>query len=421
MSGVLKMRGGALLSGAGRAGPRRLAVIALSGTAIATLVVVVALSGHHTPPVSRDARMKPVDPLPGGLHSTPEMNALSYEADTQQAQAALKRGESYTPPLAPSVPMFPAPIVPDQTMPPPTPAPVQPARQPHAVAPVRVVMPGEVVDKPPPSAQATPPKIIPVQAVVDPKAVENYNRQIGDLFSQWGGRLPRTDVVLPPRDPATDPNSADPPGGAGSATSARQAAVTTPASLRSDESAGRVLVPAGRGVFAHPILALSSDQSSPVVMQADSGPIAGDRMIGSFSKQGDRLVIHIDRIIHQGEEISADGVVTAPDTMEAGVASKIDQHYAERFILPAAAAFVAGLGQALATTSNSTAVLSPFGGATTTTNLNFRQQLGVAAGAAGQQIGNTLNQQAPKGPTISLEAIVSVGVMFLSNVVDKRA
>ena len=96
----------ALLSGAGRAGPRRLAVIALSGTAIATLVVVVALSGHHTPPVSRDARMKPVDPLPGGLHSTPEMNALNYEADTQQAQAALKRGESYTPPLAPSVPMF---------------------------------------------------------------------------------------------------------------------------------------------------------------------------------------------------------------------------------------------------------------------------------------------------------------------------
>ena len=109
MSGVLKMRGGALLSGAGRAGPRRLAVIALSGTAIVALVVAVALSGHQALPVSRDARMKPVDPLPGGLHSTPEMNALGYEADTQQAQAALKRGESYTPPLAPSVPMFPSP------------------------------------------------------------------------------------------------------------------------------------------------------------------------------------------------------------------------------------------------------------------------------------------------------------------------
>jgi len=284
---------------------------------------------------------------------------------------------------------------------------------------VRVVMPQEVVETPTPTA--APAQVIPVQAVVDPKAVEAYNKQIGDLFSQWGGRLPRTEMVLPPSERADDPNAADPSGNTGTGTTARSAPAATPASLRSDEQTGRVLVPAGRGVFAHPILALSSDQSSPVVMQADSGPIAGDRMIGSFSKQADRLVIHIDRIIHQGQEISADGVVTAPDTMEAAVASKIDQHYAERFILPAAAAFVAGLGQALATTSNTTAVLSPFGGATTSTNLNFHQQLGVAAGVAAQQIGNTLNAQAPKGPTISLEANVSVGVMFLSNVVDKRS
>ena len=46
----------------------------------------------------------------------------------------------------------------------------------------------------------------------------------------------------------------------------------------------------------------------------------------------------------------------------------------------------------------------------------------MAAGAAAQQIGNTLNAQAaPKGPTISLEANVSVGVMFLSNVVIHRS
>ena len=157
MSGVLKMRGGALLSSAGRAGPRRLAVIAMSGTAIVALVVVVALSGHKAVPVSQDARMKPVDPLPGGLHSTPEMNALGFEADTQQAQAALKRGESYTPALAPSVPMFPSPPAPDLTTPVPTPAPPpQPVRQPHAVAPMRVVMPQEVVEMPTPTAAPAP-------------------------------------------------------------------------------------------------------------------------------------------------------------------------------------------------------------------------------------------------------------------------
>ena len=90
------------------------------------------------------------------------------------------------------------------------------------------------------------------------------------------------------------------------------------------------------------------------------------------------------------------------------------------FALPAAAAFVAGLGQALATTSNTAAVLSPFGGVATTTHLNLSQQLGVAAGAAANQIGSTLNQAAPKGSTVTLAANVSVGVMFLSNVVSHR-
>jgi intracellular multiplication protein IcmE len=177
-----------------------------------------------------------------------------------------------------------------------------------------------------------------------------------------------------------------------------------------------VLIPAGRGVYAHPILALSSDQSTPAVFQADSGPIAGDRMLGSFSKENDRLVVRIATIIHQGQAIGAVGMVIAPETMEASVATGVDQHYLARFVLPAAAAFVQGLGQAIETTSNTTAVLSPLGGATTVTSLNLPKQLGVAAGVAASNIGSTLNQAAPKGPTITLDANVSVGVIFLTNV-----
>jgi intracellular multiplication protein IcmE len=164
------------------------------------------------------------------------------------------------------------------------------------------------------------------------------------------------------------------------------------------------------------VLALNSDETSPVIMQADSGPIAGDRMVGSFERENERLIIHINSVIHQGQTISCDGVVIAPDTMEASVASGVDEHYLSRVILPAAAAFVQGLGQALATTSNTVSVLSPLGGATTATNLNFHQQLGVAAGTAGAEVGAFLNQAAPKGPTVTLDANVGVGVMFLTDV-----
>lgn len=409
-----------ILNSTGAAGPRRLAVIILVSALTLVGIVAVAVSGREPPKTSQDARLTKMDPLPGGLHSTPEQDALALVATDKAAKAALGKGVSYTPPMAPSQPADPLPPPPDP-QPAPRPAaphvpvfvgrPVRPSRvPPSATAQSEFPAPAKSTDTAP---QMRP---MPVAAAVDPQAQEAYNRKIGDLFSQWGGRVPRTDVILP----QSQADSADPPGNTGSSSRAlntrgNSAAVPLPVSNR-DADAGTILVPAGRGIHAHPVLALNSEQSSPAIFQADSGPLAGDRMIGTFSKQQDRLVIHISSIAHNGEDIGADGVVIAPDTMEASVASKVEQNYAARFILPAAAAFVAGLGQAIATTSNTAAVLSPFGGVTTQSRLNLPQQLGIAAGAASQQIGAALNQQAPKGPTISLEANVSVGVIFLTNV-----
>ena len=410
------------LSPAGRAGPRRLAVIGVVGLVVVGLVVAVVMSGHQAPPLSQDARMKSVDPLPGGLHGTPEQSALARVADTRHAEVAMADGNSFTPPLAPSVPVAPAPQ--DQG---PGARRAESPPQPHFVTRPAPTPPVASVASPiafPPPADPTPapadaapaPQVRPIQlTATDPRQTEAYSKEIGDLFSQWGGRAPETTVILPPKEPPADS------GGEGQSAPATATSTTraTPVSATVHE-APEVLIPAGRGIYAHPILALSSDQTSPVVLQADSGPIAGDRMIGSFSRENDRLIIRVHTIIHDNQDIGCDGVVVAPDRMEASVATGVDEHYLTRFILPAAAAFIQGLGQALATTSNTTAVLSPFGGATTSTNLNFRQQLGVAAGVAAGQIGATLNQEAPKGPTVTLDANVAVGVMFLSNVTLPR-
>ena len=423
---ALKVRGfvsGRMFNGSGSAGPRRLVILSVSSLAVLALIVVVVATGRHAPSNSRDARMKHVDPLPGGLYSTPEQDALARTADNAQAQSSLERGVSFTPPMAPSVLVLPAPPQVEKVAPPDSarPRPVFAGRPaPPKPVPIPVAFPAALTPDPPAKALAEPqPPPIRLAEAGDPKAEEAYSKQIGDLFSQWGGRTPRTDIVLPPSEEdgagaAAEGSEGRTPAGATS----RKAAPVLAAPHAADPA--EILVPAGRGVYAHPILAVNSDASSPVVLQADSGPIAGDRMIGTFAKQADRLVIRINTVIHQGQSIGTDGVVVAPETMEAGVASDVDQHYLARFILPAAAAFVQGLGQAIATTSNTAAVLSPFGGAAYTTHLNLNQQLGVAAGAAAGQIGAALNQAAPKGPTVSLEANVSVGVMFLSNVAMHR-
>jgi intracellular multiplication protein IcmE len=407
-------------SGAGRAGPRRLLIIGVSGLALAAGLVAITLDGKSKPLVSYDARMQPVDANPGGLNSNQEQNALALDANDTAANAALRKGASYTPPLAASVP-----VVNDTPEFPPSAASAAPLPAQHFVQPAPPPPPAPPVVQqvdapvfPPPLPGTSDPQPQGVQTADsggNPQQTA-YTSAINGLFSQWNGRPPTTDVVLPPP-PQSDPAST---GQASNAGSAGQSGSSASPSVAADPdpaaSTTHVIVPAGRGIFAHPILALSSDETSPVVLQADSGPIAGDRMIGNFSRENDRLIINVYQIIHNGQPIACSGVVIAPDTMEAAVASGVDQHYISRFLLPAAAAFVEGLGNAIATTSNTTQVLSPLGGATSTTNLNFHQQLGVATGVAAAQIGSTLAQEAPKGPTITLAANVAVGVMFLSDV-----
>jgi intracellular multiplication protein IcmE len=408
-------------SGAGRAGPRRLLIIGISGLALVAGLVAITLDGKSKPLVSYDARMQAVDANPAGLNSNQEQNALALDANDTAANAALRKGASYTPPFAASTP-----VVTDTPVFPPSAASPAPLPTPHFVQPAPPTPPPppmvQQVDAPvfpPPLPGTSDPQSPGVQTADsggDPQQT-SYTAAINGLFSQWNGRPPTTDVVLPPAPRQSDPA---PTGAASNAGLTGQTGTSASPSVAADPdpaaSATHVIIPAGRGIFAHPILALSSDETGPVVLQADSGPIAGDRMIGNFSRENDRLIINVYQIIHNGQPISCSGVVIAPDTMQAAVASGVDQHYIARFLLPAAAAFVEGLGNAIATTSNTTQVLSPLGGATSTTNLNFHQQLGVATGVAAAQIGSTLAQDAPKGPTITLDANVAVGVMFISDV-----
>ena len=170
--------------------------------------VFVALSGRTVPTVSRDARLEAIDPLPGGLHSTPEQDALSLSVTDEQAARAMQKGVSYTPAMAPSQPAQP---LPPPVQPAPSPAPAlvpqtprfvgRPARPaPRVVAPVVAegfpppVQPAIIDTTPEPQLRPTPVAATPAETQAQQQA---YSNQINNLFSQWGGRMPRTDVVLP--------------------------------------------------------------------------------------------------------------------------------------------------------------------------------------------------------------------------------
>jgi intracellular multiplication protein IcmE len=360
--------------------------------------------------------MKPGNLLPGGLQGTPAQDALQKEDSQEKAKAAEAAHKSYTPPIPSSTAFngalptevgMGAPVAPDV----PAARPMPPAPAIVTPAPPTYTPPEHAVfDRPAGENEISGARFTKVAAGDEgdetseegKSARQQRQKAIGDLVNSWTSRPPQTTVVIEP-------------------TSLKQGADDPPAKVGgkgadSGVTGGRVLVPAGRGVYAHTVVAVDSDTNGPIVLEADTGPISGDRMIGTFSKSGiDRLIVKVETVEHRGAPLEANGVVIAPDSMETAVASSIDEHYVERFVLPAAAAFMSGLGQAVAL-GNSTSTVSPFGSTTSTIGpLTFKQEALVAAGASATAVSTALNAETPKGPTVHLAANVSVGVMFLSN------
>ncbi|GBR20292.1 DotG protein [Asaia spathodeae NBRC 105894] len=176
-----------------------------------------------------------------------------------------------------------------------------------------------------------------------------------------------------------------------------------------------MLLRGGRGIYGHAVLTVNSDLGSDVLLEADSGPFAGARMTGTFTMQSDLLVIKITKLmIDDNPPIAVNAFVVAPDSGESGVATQINEHLVTRVALPAAAAFVQGLGTALQ--NNNTQSYTAGLGLTSFTHYTLPQQLGMAAGAVGQNLGQFLQKQTPQKATAKLTQGAAVGIVFLEPV-----
>jgi len=387
------LAGKRLFNEAGRGGSGRLVAIALMGAGMIAAVIVISVIRSRAPVESFVAKMPPVNPLPGGPQGDAAQDALLVRHAREEADKAARNHESYTSPIPASTPLKVLEPGADE-------------KPKEEQAPVEDTRGPEIVPVPAPPPEFTPPeKPAKIEHVAAPSDDPEMKKAMADLFSQWQGGPPRTEMV------------------GGEITPAR-AAVDGSGSGSHDHvdpgvhaGRGKLLVPAGRGIYAHTIVAVDSDTNGPVILEADSSVLAGDRMIGMFSKNDrDRLIVRVSQIEHRGQTLDVRGILIAPDTMEEAVATSVDPHFLERWALPSAAAFMEGLGQAVAL-SNSTTAFTPFGGTVTSYGpLNFKQQAEIAGGMAAQQIGQTLVQDMPKGPTVKLAANAIVGVMFLSDV-----
>ena len=169
----------------------------------------------------------------------------------------------------------------------------------------------------------------------------------------------------------------------------------------------------GHTVLANTVDAdTSGSRNMPVLVQMDTGPLAGYRLEGSIEKHEDSLSVPINTLFGpDGRKIPVDALLVSPQTQETTVACDVNHHYFARIGVPALVGAVQGLGQA-ALLSGSTFAASPYGSYGSYRSFSPEQIAGMAAGGAANGVQGVLRDALPKGSTIELCPDAAGGNLF---------
>lgn len=197
-----------------------------------------------------------------------------------------------------------------------------------------------------------------------------------------------------------------------SAQGAVGAAVTAGASTATE---AEVLQEAGQIEYAQLLIEANTDSPGPVLAELASGRMAGSRMIGSFASTEDYLTLNFHTVVVDGVALSTNAIAIDPGTSRPGMVTEIDRKYFQRIILPAAAAFIQGMGGAIAE-SGSTTVSAGQGTTVSSSNdLNTKQEFFKGIEKVADKVGEVLERQQTR-PMLRLAAGTHLGVLFLSTV-----
>lgn len=186
------------------------------------------------------------------------------------------------------------------------------------------------------------------------------------------------------------------------------------------------IIKAGDIVFAVLTTGVNSDEPSPVMATILSGPLKGGKLVGSIQKTADLpgtngptkviLNFNVMSIPSAPASVPVNAVAIDPDTARTALASDVDHHYLSRYGSVFAAAFLQGYGNAIQS-SGSQVLIGPLGNTTVTTgDLTGVQEVAAGFGQVGQEWGNQLQDALDRQNTITVNAGISIGILFLSDV-----
>lgn len=180
-----------------------------------------------------------------------------------------------------------------------------------------------------------------------------------------------------------------------------------------------IIIPAGTIEYAQLITEANTDAPGPVMAQIASGPLAGSRLIGTFQSTDEYITLQFNMIVIDGVSEAANAVAIDPQTTLPGMVTEIDRRYFSRIILPAAAAFVEGLGSAIADSGQTTLYIEGDTVAESTQDKDSREEVATGFEEAGQEISDLLSEEADAiRPMLRIAAGTPIGIMFITPVIE---
>lgn len=285
--------------------------------------------------------------VPGGNVVSPFYERILQIDNLQRAQTALKTGGSNIPTLQGRIN-----VSQDLTLPlPPTPAPRVAVSQTEIPAPkmqdysrsVPVPKPPRLrvvaVDPPPPPPMLPQPfRFLRIQT--DPAMQSAMQSQIQGILGNSGNVGGHSSMIFympKPQEKTAEPKE----------TETKSEAKKKPA----------LLVKTGDILYARLVNKAISTQPGPILGEIVTGKLRGNKLIGSFSRSREVLVLNFTQMIFpDGRKAPLNAVAIDPTDGTTGVATSVDRFFFERFVLKSASAFISSFAEAVAEPDNQTTI-----------------------------------------------------------------
>ncbi|WP_017377095.1 TrbI/VirB10 family protein [Piscirickettsia salmonis] len=201
-------------------------------------------------------------------------------------------------------------------------------------------------------------------------------------------------------------------------------AQSTTVGQQGQSTAANIIEKSGAILFAVLDTQLNSDQpGTPVMATIVQGKFKDAKLLGSFKREDDKLVISFDHMSLSAldHSISIKAYAINATTAQNALASDVDNHYLLRYGGLFASAFLQGFGEYFSDTSNSLCNGSTTCIVTSDQTSAATEKTSKKAVYSGLgQVGTTLGQQAAsefnRPPTVTLNQGVGMGILFMSDV-----